>query len=123
MGAKNDLRARAEGRLKARGAGDGMVDATKMEGRQQKRQQSRESCAMADHAPPRLRRSASNRRQFVPPGAMQPTHTQSNRSRLVKILDELCVYDCVRAACKTKLERAALISASTGHKARVRRAS
>jgi hypothetical protein len=100
-----------------------MVDATKMEGRQQKRQQSRESCAMADHAPPRLRRSASNRRQFVPPGAMQPTHTQSNRSRLVKILDELCVYDCVRAACKTKLERAALISASTGHKARVRRAS
>jgi hypothetical protein len=94
-----------------------------MEGRQQKRQQSRESCAMADRAPPRLRQSAANRRQFAPPGAMQPTHTQSNRSRLVKILDELSVYDCVRAARKTKLERAALISASPRHKRRFRRAS
>jgi hypothetical protein len=120
MGAKSELRARAEGRLKARGAGDGMVDATKMKGRQQEGQQSRESCAMADRALQRLRHAAADRRQFAPPRAMQPAHTQSSRSWLVKILDELCVYDCVRAARKTKLERPALISASPGHKARIR---
>ena len=41
MGAKDDLRPGIDGRRQARGVG-GMVDATKMERRQQQRQQSRE---------------------------------------------------------------------------------
>jgi hypothetical protein len=114
VSAKDDLGARTEGRLKAGGGrGAGVVDATEMEGRQQERQQGGESCAVTSRAPACLRQSANMRQSRVAPeGAMQPAHTQSRRSKLVNILDELSVYDWVRAARKTKLSPAALISAA-----------
>lgn len=77
MGAKDDLRPGIDGRRQARGVG-GMVDATKMERRQQQRQQSRERRATADRAPPRLRQPASRRqRHIAPPGAIYAALTQS----------------------------------------------
>lgn len=125
MRAQDDLGAQTESRLHAGGGrGDRVVDATKVEGRKQKRQQSGESGPAAGSAPQRLRQSAKRRQGRVdPPGAMHSAHTQSSRSKLVNNLDELSGYDWVRAARKTKPSRAALFSAAPRHRARFRGAS
>ena len=124
MGAKDDLRPGIDGRRQARGAGGGMVDATKVERRQQQRQQSREGRATANRAPPRLRQSASGRQGHIaPPGAIYAALTQSPSLQPVNILDELSVYDWLRTGRKTKLARFGSISGSSRHSARVCQAS
>jgi hypothetical protein len=124
MGAKGDLRSGADGGRQVRGGGGGVIGATKVKRRQQQREQSRENRAIARRAPPRLRQSTSRRRgRVAPPGAIYTARTQSLRPMLVNILDELSVYDWLRAGCKTKLARLASISASALHSARLSRAS
>ncbi len=103
--AMDDIGARTGGRVDA--GGDRIIDATKVEGRKQNGQQSRECEAMRERAPsPRQPASDRGQRHVAPPKAVHPAHAQSGRSKFVNNLDELFGYDRVRAACKTKPRRA-----------------